>query len=61
MTREYTTIGHAVIKGTIRDVHMIDKSQLKEEGVIRVMWINDDNKRVTSFVGRYDVSKLKGK
>ncbi len=50
-------IGCAFVKAEMVDVTVIDESKLKQEGVVRVMWVNKDGKRETSFVEKNKVKK----
>lgn len=52
-------IGFAIVNDKRVDVTIIDKSHLKQEGLVRVMWRNEEGKRVTSFVNKNAVKKYK--
>ena len=47
-------IGRALVKwnnkDVVRDVVIIDKSRLEELGCIRVVWRDEQDRRVTSFI-----------
>jgi len=43
-------IGQAQIGDVTRNLITIDKTKLKELGVVRVMWRDEQGRRVTSFV-----------
>lgn len=43
-------IGTAVVRGAIREIVHIDKSRLIEENVIRVIYRDKQDRRVTAFI-----------
>ena len=50
-------IGSALINNTWKDIETIDESRLKEEGFVRVIWRDNKNRRVTSFVTPSNIKK----
>ena len=48
-------VGFAEIDGNTYELEIIDESQLKERGVIRVVYRDERGFRVTSFIAPYQV------
>lgn len=55
--KQPVVVGQAFVRGEWKNLELIDETRVESERIIRVIWRDEQHRRVTSFLSPNDVIK----